>query len=383
MPSMDLSLDPATWAQTEYGHVHLGDIRRTQRLVAVATRVAQRPSALVAQAVRDEAERQAAYDLLENSAVRPDALVHASARAAATRAASRALVLIAADGVSLTLRDYRGLRGMGSIGPRSNGARGLQVMDAVALTESGHVLGLAGLLSWCRPLHTSRPAKQRPLSERESVQWLHLRAQVRAVFDTYAPDTTRVFLHDGGADAWPILLQMGQAQPAHEFTVVRAAQDRRAGLFVQGTASDAHSYLWKVLRTAPLSERRHVSLGAGHGRTARRALLESRSAYVTLDLRLSPGGAHRHVSLYAVWMRERGRVPAGQERLEWLLLTDWPVRSQAAMRRVVGWYLERWRIEDHHKAWKKSGSDVETSRLGSVASVERWMAIHVSSDRKN
>jgi len=99
---------------------------------------------------------------------------------------------------------------------------------------------------------------------------------------------------------------------------------------------------------------------------------------VTLDLLQTPSSKHKQISLWAIWVRERGRVPAGEERLEWMLLTNWPITTFAQARRVVHWYLLRWRVEDQHKTWKKSGSDIERSQLGSRSAVERWMAIQAA-----
>jgi hypothetical protein len=84
------------------------------------------------------------------------------------------------------------------------------------------------------------------------------------------------------------------------------------------------------------------------------------------------------VTLWAVRVRERGRLPAGEERLEWLLLTSWPVRSLRAARRVIGWYVLRWRVEDQHKTWKKSGSEIEATALRSRRAIETWMTLHAA-----
>ena len=35
-------------------------------------------------------------------------------------------------------------------------------------------------------------------------------------------------------------------------------------------------------------------------------------------------------------------------------------------------------MEDHHKTWKRSGSDIEKTQLHSRRAIERWMAIHAA-----
>jgi hypothetical protein len=54
-------LAPAQWAQMEFALVRLGDRRRTQRLVKIATRLAQSPGGTLPQAMPQWGELKAAY----------------------------------------------------------------------------------------------------------------------------------------------------------------------------------------------------------------------------------------------------------------------------------------------------------------------------------
>src|SRR5215207_3780834 len=75
------------WARQEFGHARLGDVRRTARAVALAARLCQRPDAAVTRVFAGRpAERQAAYEFLDNDAVSAGALREAVARATARRA---------------------------------------------------------------------------------------------------------------------------------------------------------------------------------------------------------------------------------------------------------------------------------------------------------
>ena len=57
-------LAPAQWAQMEFALVQLGDQRRTQRLVKIATRLAQSPGGTLPQAMPQWDELKAAYRFL-------------------------------------------------------------------------------------------------------------------------------------------------------------------------------------------------------------------------------------------------------------------------------------------------------------------------------
>jgi hypothetical protein len=102
------------------------------------------PSPGFSKAFPDEAMRQAVDDLLAHPHYHAAALGEAAAEATAAAGAC-GLALVALDGVSRTLRDPNDLRGTGSVGRRSKGARGLLAMDAVVLTPGGAML-VAGLV---------------------------------------------------------------------------------------------------------------------------------------------------------------------------------------------------------------------------------------------
>lgn len=365
------ALSTEAWAAKQVEVGNFGDVRRSRRLTSMLRALVKSPHSLVSQVFATDAERQAAYDFLHNTAVSVDELTRSFLAATAMETPENSLCLIAVDGVCASFADPDGLRQMGSIGRRSYDKRGLHAMNAVAMNETGRVLGLAGYVCWRRPLErVPSRAHSRSVDERETRYWLQVRAQQRQTWEQFAPSVTRVLLHDSGADSVSVLLDMKAHSTGKEFSVIRVGRDRK---LVADPAKGESPLLFQALRGASKGQRKRVSLGAGHGRKARRALMEYRVASVTLDVTLYPSGKHEEVPVNAIWVRERGRVPKGQERLEWWLVTNWPVKSLVQAHRVVEWYLKRWRIEDHHKVWKKSGRDVEATRLRSCAAVQRWM----------
>src|SRR5437588_10775393 len=57
------------WAVENFGTAELGDLRRTDRLVKMATAIAENPSASLPESIRNWADTLAAYRLLDNEAV--------------------------------------------------------------------------------------------------------------------------------------------------------------------------------------------------------------------------------------------------------------------------------------------------------------------------
>ena len=80
-------MDAAEWAINEFGTALLGDQRRTERLIALATVLAQRPEVSLPAACDDPAMRKGAYRFFENDAVEPAAILASHEEACAGRLA--------------------------------------------------------------------------------------------------------------------------------------------------------------------------------------------------------------------------------------------------------------------------------------------------------
>jgi hypothetical protein len=70
------NLEPDAWARAEFAHAELGDERRTQRLVAIASDFAWRPTAPITQATGVWASAKAAYRSMDNDDIDPGQSCH-------------------------------------------------------------------------------------------------------------------------------------------------------------------------------------------------------------------------------------------------------------------------------------------------------------------
>ena len=71
-----------SWAREEFGGIQAGDVRRSLRIVQMATRAAERPSGKISEVFAHDSERQGAYDLLETGKVPVASLLSAMSDAA-------------------------------------------------------------------------------------------------------------------------------------------------------------------------------------------------------------------------------------------------------------------------------------------------------------
>jgi len=105
----------------------------------------------------------------------------------------------------------------------------------------------------------------------------------------------------------------------------------------------------------------------GKKKTVKRKAREAKMAVAFAPVQIRPStkktGNYGNEPL-ALWIIRVWEVdpPKGQERLEWVLVTNEPVRSFSDAYRVVGWYECRWIIEEYHKGMK-TGCRIESPQF--------------------
>jgi hypothetical protein len=133
----------AEWAHREFGQARLKDARWLARLVSVAAQAARRPPGKVTEVFGNDAARQGAYGLRESEDVTGEQVGASMFEACAKRCAGEEFVFCAVDGSGVTVTDRNDDKDLGSIGTRKQGAHGVKVISALAITAKGVPVGLA------------------------------------------------------------------------------------------------------------------------------------------------------------------------------------------------------------------------------------------------
>ena len=357
------------WAIEEFSGARLGDARRTKRLVKMACQVAQAPAGRVSEAVLGVAEREGAYRLLEHEEVTAEKLCRAASIASAERARGSEFVFVPVDQTSLNLPDPSGARGLGGIGKRRSTARGLQVMNAIAVASDGTPLGLFGQKYWVRPpgVFLGNSRRKRRLAEKETRYWFEAMEAGISAWTATNPETKLWFQLDRGGDFCEMLQW---ARDHDHWVTVRAAYDRR-------TMDADQRYLWGLLEVAQPIGTYELVIPSRAKRPGRAATIEVRARRVTLLLRDRWRKTSQQVELTAVLAREISTVPNGSEPIEWLLLTNKLLSNLGEAREVIYGYSRRWRVEEFHKTWK-STCKVEDTQLRGVQSITAWATVLAS-----
>lgn len=368
-------MEEATWAREEFGSARFGDRRVTERLIQVAAQAAGRPAGQITQVFSTSSSREGAFRLVENDAVEVEELVRASSRACAERSLGNDYVFVPVDGTSLNLTDNARNKGTGVVGARYVGARGLQVMTALAVTPNGTPLGLCGQTWWARTDASKRKKTggmdKRPVAEKETGRWLEVMDQTRRAFSNERSPRPW-FQLDRGGDAWPVILD--GIDPGQLFTV-RATQNRR----LQAQGLNGQTVLLRpTLEAQPILATYPLKVPASGTRKERTAQIELRSCQVTIALRTTPK-KKESATLWAVLAREvAATTPAHEKPIEWLLLTTHPAQTEKDARLVLFGYSQRWRIEEFHRLWKTSACNVEDNQLRDKDHIVRWAIILAS-----
>jgi hypothetical protein len=350
-----------------FGEIELGDARRTARLVRAFDRICRHPGGTLPQKLASPADLRAFYRLANCRHVTHQAVIAAERNHTLRQIESHdGTVLVIHDATEL---DYTGLTSvaddLGQIGTGSR--RGYICQNVLAVTEGGEqVLGLADQILHRRdevPQQETK-AQHRDRESRESRLWIHGTAHLPA-------DPKLVDVADQGSDTFEFL--------EHEYHsgrrfVIRACRQRKcyAGHQPDGPRHDLKDYSSSL----PEFGRFTMDVQAQRGRQARKqAEFVVRGGPVLACSPHSKAGHHGDdpLPLYVVRVTEV-YPPAGEKTIDWMLLTNEPVRTYDDAWRVTGWYERRWIVEELHKS-QKTGCQIEDLQFTSVAALQPAIAL--------
>lgn len=358
------------WAQEEFGHAELGDPRRTKRLVRMATSLAESPGGKIVEVFRSNADQQGAYDFLANEEVRAESLLNAVRGATAQRCANQSWVHVVVDGTSLRIVDRQRVKGFGGVGSTLNGASGLKVVHAYAVSSDGIPLGVLNQQWWIRARRQKRnDCDDRPLDDKESQHWVNAIGDAAMTLD--AVRTRPWFQVDREGD---------------RYWTLKALQDCGGWFTVRSTY--AHRFVFAGARKRRLRLRAAIAKGRFRGaftislrerpnRRAREAKVHIRTTTVVLDTTEAFSGERMELPVNVVEVREVGTTPRGAEPLHWRLLTNHPINTDEEIEAILTGYAQRWKIEELHRVWKSGACRVEQTQLRSPDRVIKWAVLTV------
>lgn len=357
----------ADWAVTEFGHAELGDDRRTDRLLMIATAFALQPTAPIPQACGPGPATQGAYRFFENDDIEPEAIRDAHQQATLQRLRHHCVVLALQDTSTLNYSTHPQTQGLGPIGTRRQKIIGLLLHSTLAVTPGGLPLGLLHTAVRARDpkaVGCARERHSKPITEKESHKWLDSLSACQQVA-AQCPETLLVNVADREGDLYELFAQaLACAEDPKVHLLVRSNHNRRL-------AGDER-LLWEAVGRTRAPGELQVRVGRRGQQPARLATLSIRFRKVTLAAPTRQAG-QPPLTLWAIQAREL-RPPKGAAPILWRLLTTLPVNTVEEACEKVGWYAQRWQIEVMHKVLK-SGCKIEQRQLETAARLERVLAV--------
>ena len=249
-------------------------------------------------------------------------------------------------------------RGLGEIAKGSGRGVLLHAMLGVD-AETGGVLGLVSGRVWTREGRVDIPHADRLLADKESERWLSTAEAAKGVLAGAALVTE---VSDRESDIYAKWARV----PEPGFHILTRAMHDRA---VEGGGK---------LSTADLTPAGEavVELRARPGRLARAARLVV--GYAQVDV-LRPKntleeGMPKTITLSLVHVAEIG-APDGVEPILWRLLTTHVVNDPDMAWCVLGWYRQRWGVEQFFRTLKQQGLQLEDSQLETAERLIKLTAI--------
>ncbi|SOE96936.1 Transposase DNA-binding [Burkholderia sp. D7] len=351
------------WASEEFGTAALGDARLTQRLVALARRLAQSPQCSFPQSL-DGAQLKAAYRFFDNPRIDTDGVLVNHIGQTLNRMQQVPVVLAPQDTTEFNLMHLPATQGLGH-GTSSN-LHGFMLHSLLAVTPEGLPLGVLGMKTWIRAPEESGKSKQRrkrPIEEKESVKWLEGLEHL-ASLKTRCPDTHIIGICDRDGDVYDAFIA---PRPAGVDWLVRAAWSRRV--------AHPQAYLWDAVAAEPAVGETDLLVPTRNGKAP------TRTAQLTVRckaLRLHPPRSRQReklpdVDVYVIHALET-RPPEGVEPIEWMLLSSVPTLTCEDALERLAWYARRWTIESWHRVLK-SGCQIEARQFGHLDRFVRATAL--------
>jgi Transposase DNA-binding len=356
-----------SFGEKNFGGLDLGDVRRTRRLIQSVDSMCRHPGGSLPDKLSQPKNLRAFYRLVDQDEVTHAVVIasHAEETQRRIAAVGPATVLILHDATELDYTTLKALQEhLGQIGQGTR--RGYICHNSLAVrADTGETLGLTSQILHHRAVvpkgETSKQSRQR--ANRESRLW------VRGVKASGpAPAGVRcVDVCDSLSDTYEFL--------SHEVTerrlfVVRARENRKLADAVAG-----ENYLFDAVRKLPSMGTRALEVKSTSGRKGRTTTVHVSFSKVCI----APPGknlgeyANEPLEMWAVRVWEPN-PPAGEEPLEWILLTNCAVESFADACERIEWYEKRWIVEELHKGMK-TGCGIETMQFDTIERLEPAIAV--------
>jgi hypothetical protein len=352
----------SSFGQEHFGGCVFGDERLTNRAVITGDAFMRHPDGTLP-AKLPKTELFGFYDFANNKKVNHQKVMACHyQRTLGMMGQCQGTVLIIHD---TTEGDFSGLD-IPDLGQIGNGfCRGILIHNVLAVNyEKREVLGLVGqVLQTRRKVNKHESVKDsREHPQRESRLW------PKGVEAVGRPPEGAIWVNlmDRGGDTFE---SMDRQHRLGQYYAVRSRTNRTVHV-KDAAGRTRRRKLHDYARTLPALGERNIQVDANVDQVARLARVSVAAAAVELQVPHVKYGEHGREPLAAwvIYVKELD-PPAGQEPLEWILLTNVPTATRAEAWERVDWYEFRPIVEEFHKA-QKTGCGMELPQFTTRKALE-------------
>ncbi|MFT5301287.1 MAG: hypothetical protein ACI814_002090 [Mariniblastus sp.] len=374
-----MSTDEKSFGERNFGHADIGDKRRTKRLVELADQMVHRPGGSLPEKFNSPMKLKALYRLLDSPDVTHQAILQSHQRQLfETLLPSRSgFTLLISDATEFEYTKRESLTN--SLGQIGNGfRRGYIAQNVLAVDpDTRKTLGLANQVLHRRAKVTKGESKtqRQKRASRESLLWLKATRGLPS-------DRKLVDVCDRGADTTEFI---GHESKSGRTFLIRSSKDRNCfaghSQVMPDEKQKLHDYArqqeelgtWEleVARKSEFKSKKRKGKKRKVIRKKRTATMAASAAAVSLKTSKAKSAPVIEIWVIRVWEVD---PPVGQERLEWFLITNHPVKTFDDAYQVVEWYEARWVIEEYHKCLK-TGMNIEDYQFTSTKRLEPAIAL--------
>lgn len=370
--------DNTNWVSEEIKTAAFGDKRLNKRFGDLLNTLSNAPNCSIPRACQSWEKTIAAYRFLNHENVTPNDILACHQHSTLERIKNEKIVLISQDTTEINFTGRKAINGMGYLGTEKS--QGFYLHPSLATTPERLCLGVVDFQSWSRKkLGIRHERKNKPIEEKETYCWLKgYEAANRVALDS--PNTVIVNICDREGDIYEVLEKM-PSETNKAFWLIRSNMDRK-------TLSQTEDKELKLRETVKASKPiGKIEFNLPAGKVYKRTLpdkrivrkervvqQEIRACTVSLRPPKRKGKELTPITINVVHCKEIN-PPSDEEKIEWFLLTSFPVNNAETAITIVEWYLCRWQVETFFKILK-SGCTVEKLQFESLKATTNCIAVY-------
>jgi hypothetical protein len=365
------------WIIEETKSANFGDQRLNKRYSTLLDSFASSPNKSIPSSCKSWAETLAAYRFMNHDDVTVAQILAPHKEATLNRIKKEKIVLIPQDTTDIDFTGRKSISGMGYLSKEYS--LGFYLHASIAITPERCCLGVLDLQTWMRDTFgTRRERRNSPIEEKETYCWIKGYEAANEIA-LAASDTVIISVSDRESDIYDLLEKL-PSEENKAYWLVRAKNNRYV---LNEETQKFESKLWETIKTQePVGEIEFKMLSGTsnrnskkrHTRKERIVKQKIKTARFSLKSPCNKISGSPCVAVNVVHCEEIN-PPVGEEKIEWLLLTSFPISTTEAAMQVVQWYLCRWQIETFFKILK-SGCKIEELQFDTLKGTANCVALY-------